>query len=101
MFIFQDELDFAKNVTSWREKHPALYHGHFAYINFDRLGVSGFIRPIYINIVREPLERLISYYYFLRYGDNFRINKVKDTFIENITVVVYIFCNIYVTDIVS
>lgn len=66
-----DQIRLIQNITEWVEKKPAIYHGHFFYIDFDKLGFE-FRKPVYINIVRNPLDRLLSYYYFVRYGDNFR-----------------------------
>ena len=73
-----DRQYFAKNISTWPEMFPAIYHGHFAYVNMENLAVNtGDVKIVNINIVRNPFERMISYYYFLRYGDDFRKNKIR------------------------
>ncbi|XP_060604718.1 heparan sulfate 2-O-sulfotransferase 1-like [Ruditapes philippinarum] len=71
MLSINDQMHFIQNITNWDAKKPAIYHGHFYYIDFLKLGFNE-RRPVYINIIRKPLDRLLSYYYFVRYGDNFR-----------------------------
>lgn len=64
-----NQYEIVRNITNWYEMKPALYHGHFAYLDFSKFRAK---KPLFINIIRKPLDRLVSYYYFLRYGDNFR-----------------------------
>ncbi|XP_030228280.1 heparan sulfate 2-O-sulfotransferase 1 [Gadus morhua] len=66
----QDQVRFVHNVTSWSEMKPAFYHGHVVYLDFSKYGAEG--KPTYVNVVRDPVERLVSYYYFLRFGDDYR-----------------------------
>ncbi|SPP76578.1 heparan sulfate 2-O-sulfotransferase pipe-like isoform X2 [Drosophila guanche] len=42
---------------------PHIYSQHIAYINFTRFHLP---RPIYINLVRDPIDRIISWHYYIR-----------------------------------
>ncbi|XP_018325105.1 heparin sulfate O-sulfotransferase, partial [Agrilus planipennis] len=64
-----NQIKLAWNISQWDSLKPALYHGHFAFLDFQKYGNN---KPFFINIIRKPLDRMVSYYYFLRYGDNFR-----------------------------
>lgn len=49
-----------------RLPRPALYHRHVHLMGFTRPRSEA---PVLFNIVREPLERAVSAYYFKRFGD--------------------------------
>nr|SVE70499.1 EOG090X088H [Daphnia similis]SVE71123.1 EOG090X088H [Daphnia similis]SVE71754.1 EOG090X088H [Daphnia similis]SVE72382.1 EOG090X088H [Daphnia similis] len=69
-----DQLRFARNLSHWDLKQPSFYHGHIAYLDFSKFGSSS---PLFINLIRQPLDRMVSYYYFLRYGDDFRPHLIR------------------------
>ncbi|CAL4108327.1 unnamed protein product, partial [Meganyctiphanes norvegica] len=70
-----DQVLFVRNISNWEVKKPGIYHGHIAYLDFNRFGVMQ--QPLFINIIRKPLDRLVSYYYFIRYGDDLRPHLVR------------------------
>lgn len=83
VMTLNNQYKFAQNISNWNAIKPALFHGHMAFLNFERLGTNK--KPVYINIIRKPLDRLISYYYFLRYGDNYRPHLVRRKHGDKIT----------------
>jgi len=58
---YNEEHKLAEFVNSFRP--PATYVKHVCYANFTRFNLPD---PIYINLVRDPVERVISWYYYVR-----------------------------------
>lgn len=46
-----------------QEEEPSSYTKHVAYIDFASMD---YLKPIYINMVRDPVERIISWFYYIR-----------------------------------
>ena len=57
-----EELDLIKSIS--HAKLPLLFIRHIYYIRFYQFGYN----PVYFNIVRNPVDRFISRYYYIRYG---------------------------------
>ncbi|XP_015435733.1 PREDICTED: heparan sulfate 2-O-sulfotransferase pipe [Dufourea novaeangliae] len=56
-----EQLQLARMVNSYLE--PSVYIKHVCFTNFTEFNLP---QPIYINIVRDPVERVISWYYYVR-----------------------------------
>ena len=60
-----ERLDFVRNSVDISKKKPLIYLRHLHFINYTHYGES---MPLYINIIRDPVEHFISNYYYLRHG---------------------------------
>ena len=56
-------------------KYPLSYVKHLNFLNFEEFDKKN---PIYINMVRHPVERVISWYYYIR-QNWYQIRVDKDT----------------------
>ena len=63
-FDLLKEVQLIANIKS-----PMLYSRHIYYIGFEKFGV---VPPIYINMIRDPIERFSSQYHFKRNGDGIK-----------------------------
>ncbi|MEQ2221945.1 hypothetical protein ILYODFUR_020895 [Ilyodon furcidens] len=53
-----------KNIS--KIPQPFLYTRHVHFLNFTRFRIE---EPVYINIIRDPISRFLSNYFFRRFGD--------------------------------
>ncbi|KAG5900428.1 hypothetical protein JTB14_029314 [Gonioctena quinquepunctata] len=57
----EDQAELAGLVSSYEP--PSVYIKHVCFTNISNFGLP---EPIYINLVRDPVERVISWYYYIR-----------------------------------
>uniref|UniRef100_A0A3B3XC22 Uronyl 2-sulfotransferase n=1 Tax=Poecilia mexicana TaxID=48701 RepID=A0A3B3XC22_9TELE len=60
----QEQVDLVKNIS--KIPQPFLYTRHVHFMNFTRYSGA---QPVYINIIRDPISRFLSNYFFRRFGD--------------------------------
>uniref|UniRef100_A0A8C5PHN4 Uronyl 2-sulfotransferase n=1 Tax=Leptobrachium leishanense TaxID=445787 RepID=A0A8C5PHN4_9ANUR len=59
-----EQMELIKNVST--AEQPYLFTRHVHFLNFSRFGAE---QPVYINIIRDPINRFLSNYFFRRFGD--------------------------------
>ncbi|XP_067274707.1 uronyl 2-sulfotransferase a isoform X1 [Pseudorasbora parva] len=57
-------VDLMRNISTIPQ--PFLYTRHVHFLNFTRFRIE---QPVYINIIRDPINRFLSNYFFRRFGD--------------------------------
>ncbi|XP_077866542.1 uronyl 2-sulfotransferase-like [Saccoglossus kowalevskii] len=60
----KDQMQLVKYISSLNTTF--IYERHIHYIDFEKFDA---IQPVYINIIRDPIDRFVSNYYFRRFGD--------------------------------
>uniref|UniRef100_A0A673JSR5 Uronyl 2-sulfotransferase-like n=1 Tax=Sinocyclocheilus rhinocerous TaxID=307959 RepID=A0A673JSR5_9TELE len=59
-----EQVDLMRNISTIPQ--PFLYTRHVHFLNFTRFRLE---QPVYINIIRDPINRFLSNYFFRRFGD--------------------------------
>ncbi|TWW68848.1 Uronyl 2-sulfotransferase [Takifugu flavidus] len=64
MYARSHLVDLMRNISGIPQ--PFLYTRHVHFLNFTRFRIE---QPVYINIIRDPISRFLSNYFFRRFGD--------------------------------
>ncbi|KAL4624007.1 uronyl 2-sulfotransferase-like, partial [Arapaima gigas] len=59
-----EQVALMRNISNIPK--PFLFTRHVHFLNFSRFTIE---QPVYINIIRDPISRFLSNYFFRRFGD--------------------------------
>ena len=80
--LFREQLDFRKNITSRMQNFEKNFHSQ--HIHFQDMSKGDFSmadnslenvfeEPVYINVIREPIARFISHFYYRRFNSGHKV----------------------------
>ncbi|XP_043193670.1 heparan sulfate 2-O-sulfotransferase pipe-like [Amphibalanus amphitrite] len=64
-----DQLAIIKKLIKQSKKKPVVFDRHVYYVDFTEFNQS---EPIYINLIRDPVQRFISFFHYLRLEKRYR-----------------------------
>ena len=64
--LTDDETAVVAEIS--RQTPPFVVVGHHIHVNYTKY--SSIQKPIYISFIRDPIDRFISQFYYIRYGDD-------------------------------
>ncbi|CAG5098505.1 Oidioi.mRNA.OKI2018_I69.XSR.g15731.t1.cds [Oikopleura dioica] len=60
------QKSFMNELKNYAKDQPVMYTRHQYFIDFDQFEWA---EPVYINLIRDPVDRFASFYYFSRFGN--------------------------------
>ena len=76
--LFREQLDFRENITSRMQTFEKNFHSQ--HIHFQDMSKGDFSmaenvfeEPVYINVIREPIARFISHFYYRRFNSGHKV----------------------------
>ena len=60
----EEESIFVDAIVN--QHKPFVYDRHFYHVDFALYGVRPQDAPAYVNLVRDPIERFVSYFHYMR-----------------------------------
>ncbi|XP_077986177.1 uronyl 2-sulfotransferase-like [Glandiceps talaboti] len=66
-FVMSEEDQAAEVHKIASLPRPAIFDMHVRFLDFTKFGE---MKPLYINLIRDPVEHHISAYYYVRFGDS-------------------------------
>ncbi|CAD5118794.1 DgyrCDS7474 [Dimorphilus gyrociliatus] len=79
---YDEQMKIVETINKMAKYTQVVYDKHAIFINFEKFSYP---QPIYINVIRDPLERAVSSYYYLRFESQLLSKTYENDETRNLT----------------